>query len=314
MDYKTGKYSQEEDKYIIDNFQDKTVQELADYLGRKHKSVEDRTRKLKLIKANKNTWAQEEVDKLVYYYNKTPEVFNMFPGRSRSSIAYKAHSLGLKKYNRGEFAVNFDYFKQWSPNMAYILGFIAADGNIMVNPKVLNITQSIKDFYILEQIEKELKCNRPIQIQPNNICHLVIRCGEIVDDLIKLGIEPCKSLTMPWFTSIPNEYLRHFVRGYIDGDGCICVYDRKNRGLILEVSILGTREFLEGMSKKISELIGINTIKVFDIKNNKIKRMKYSGNTAVKLLEWIYKDTDFYLVRKKEKFIEYLTQDNNSNT
>lgn len=313
-DIKTGRFSKEEDEYIIDNFNTCTVQEIADHLGRLHKSVEDRTRKLKLVKAEKILWTKEETDRLVEFYNKTPEVFNMFPGRSRSSISYKAHSLGLKKYNRGEFAVDYDYFKTWNPNMAYIFGFIAADGNISIEPKILNITQSIKDYYILNKMKNEFKSKRDIHVQPNKICHLVIRCGEMVDDLIKLGIEPCKSLTMKWFTTIPDAYLNHFIRGYLDGDGCVCTYTRKCRGTVLEVSFLGTRDFLEGMSKEISRMVGIKIIKVFDITNNKIKRMKYSGNTAVKLLNWLYQDNpEMYLIRKRNKFIEYLKQDNSSN-
>lgn len=311
---KTGKYSIEEDDYIINNFRLMTVKQIADNLNRKDKSVQDRMRKLHLIKVNKDKWSIDEINKLTLYYNKTPEVFNMFPNRTRSSIQYKAHALGLKKYNRGNFSVDYNFFKTWTEDMAYMLGFIVADGNISTDPKILNITQSKKDLYILEQFNKLLKCKRPIVIQKNNICHLVIRNGELVDDLIKLGVEPRKSLTMRWFSGIPDEYLRHFVRGYLDGDGCICTYNRKNRGQIIEVSFLGTRDFLEGMSVNISKQINIPIIKVFDVKNTKIKRMKYSYSSALKLLDWLYKDCNLYLLRKYDKYINYLKQDNNSNT
>ncbi len=309
----TGKYSQEEDQYIIEHFHAMTVPEIAAHLNRKFKSVEDRTRKLNLIKAQKQEWTQEEVEKLIFYYNKTPDVFKMFPTRSRSSIAYKAHALGLKKYNRGAFSVDYNFFKTWSEDMAYMLGFIAADGNIMTNPKILNITQSKKDLYILEWFNKLLQCKRPIHIQPNNICHLVIRNGTLVDDLIALGIEPCKSLTMKWFSNVPSEYLNHFIRGYMDGDGCVCCYSRKNRGTIIELSFLGTRNFLEGMVQEISKYVDVPIIKVFDIVDNQIKRTKYSGNSAVKVLRWLYEDAHIYLARKKEKYIEYITQDSGSN-
>ncbi len=309
----TGKYSSEEDKYIIEHFYTMTIPEIAKHLNRKHKSVEDRTRKLNLVKAAKQEWTQEEIEKLIFYYNRTPDVFNMFPNRTRSSIAYKAHALGLKKHNRGEFPVNYDFFKTWTDDMAYMLGFIAADGNIMIDPKVLNITQAKKDIYILERFNELLGCKRPIHVQSNNICHLVIRNGELVNDLISLGIEPCKSLTMKWFKNIPSQYLRHFIRGYMDGDGCVCCYERKNRGTVIEVSFLGTRDFLEGMVKEIFNHIGIPVIKVFDIKDNKIKRAKYCGLSAVKLLKWLYEDANLYLLHKKQKYIEYITQDSSSN-
>ncbi|PFJ83212.1 hypothetical protein COI97_30425, partial [Bacillus cereus] len=43
-----------------------------------------------------------------------------------------------------KYGITEDYFKTWSNNMAYILGFIVADGVIQ------------KESYILENIKKEL--------------------------------------------------------------------------------------------------------------------------------------------------------------
>lgn len=55
-----------------------------------------------------------------------------------------------------------------------------------------------------------------------------------------------KSLTLEF----PNEdifenkeLIKHFIRGYIDGDGCISYCDKDHRHMTLR--ILGTKEFLD---------------------------------------------------------------------
>ena len=53
-------------------------------------------------------------------------------GKSWNAIKIKAHKLNLK---RDRSFANIKYFDKWSTDMAYILGFIAADGCIYSNKK-----------------------------------------------------------------------------------------------------------------------------------------------------------------------------------
>ncbi|MFL8936660.1 LAGLIDADG family homing endonuclease [Rossellomorea oryzaecorticis] len=62
-------------------------------------------------------------------------------------------------WNR-KYTVNEHYFKTWSNNMAYILGFFAADGNISSRTQLVTFSQ--KDKSILEQIRNELGSNQPL--------------------------------------------------------------------------------------------------------------------------------------------------------
>jgi len=57
----------------------------------------------------------------------------------------------LRKYN-----INQDYFKTWSNNMSYILGFWFANGYIY-NGRMFDITLHKKDKYILKKIAEELQ-------------------------------------------------------------------------------------------------------------------------------------------------------------
>ncbi|GAB6252411.1 hypothetical protein BCSAG_37290 [Bacillus cereus] len=74
---------------------------------------------------------------------------------SDSNVPRRAIGSWKRKYDIKE-----NYFKTWSNNMAYILGFIAADGVIQKENQCVSISQ--KESYILEDIKKELNTNQPI--------------------------------------------------------------------------------------------------------------------------------------------------------
>ena len=63
-----------------------------------------------------------------------------------------------------KYDITEDYFKTWSNNMAYILGFIAADGVIQKENQCVSISQ--KESYILEDI-KRTKTNQPLYQNKN---------------------------------------------------------------------------------------------------------------------------------------------------
>ena len=53
--------------------------------------------------------------------------------------------------------INKDFFKIWTPNMAYVLGFIYADGNIIYTKRHTWFwSLQITDIDILEEIKKTI--------------------------------------------------------------------------------------------------------------------------------------------------------------
>ena len=88
----------------------------------------------------------------------------LLPKRSKTAIWAQGERLGLKQNrNYPRLAVNEDYFKKWSSEMAYILGFILADGCIIEGTHkgysgALKFGVHPKDIDILEKIKKQLRC------------------------------------------------------------------------------------------------------------------------------------------------------------
>ncbi|WP_242227271.1 helix-turn-helix domain-containing protein [Bacillus cereus group sp. BfR-BA-01315] len=112
-----------------------------------------------------------------------------------NNVEKRARGSWKRKYN-----LNEDYFKRWSNNMAYILGFFIADGVITKDNQTVSISQ--KESAILEDIKIKLNSNQK-------------------NDLINLhGIMPCKSYDVQ-FPFVPKEYLHHFNRIYLSGKNTI---------------------------------------------------------------------------------------------
>lgn len=102
-----------------------------------------------------------------------PEIIKMYnDGMSTTEIAIVGNVSSrritqiLKKNNvelrpRGhwkrKYQINEDFFKCWSPNMAYILGFFLADGVVSGEAQTVSIAQ--KEFEILDQIRHEMESN-----------------------------------------------------------------------------------------------------------------------------------------------------------
>jgi hypothetical protein len=228
-------------------------------------------------------------------------------------------SIGIKEKRKIKYKynINKDFFKNWTKEMAWCLGFIAADGCILLGPRnggTLSITVSEKDKEILQKINKHMSSNYLIKNIKTNFnthaCRLDITVREIVDDLISIGITPKKSKTLQWPNSIPDELIWHFIRGYYDGDGSIMYgkgYTNKKglSNLQLRTSVLGTENFLLNIKKYFILQNPQYNPKIQDQSKNGFYRLEISGTeSAIRLCNLIYKDSD-QDIRLTRKYLKY---------
>ncbi len=141
--------------------------------------------------------------------------------------------------------------------MAYVLGFFAADGNMIRTKRGGHfISFHITDKIVLQQIRRAMGSNHKIatRIDPRPNCktgyRIQIGSKIFYQDLQDLGFTPKKSKTMTLPRVLPDLF-GHFVRGYFDGDGCIyfkklIVKGRKNKKWIFSSRFTaGSRTFLD---------------------------------------------------------------------
>jgi len=200
--------------------------------------------------------------------------------------------------------------------MAYVLGFIAADGSLIKNKRgayFIDIQSIDKEiiYKIRDVFKSDIKIGeyQPKYENPNKRYRLQIGSKEIFKDLLRLGITPQKSKTIK-LPNIPDKYFSHFLRGYFDGDGSvnICTYKRKDRKKPATVIncgfVSGSKDILEKIKNKLAK---INIIKGGTLYfHDRGYRLWFSINDSWRLYKFMYNTSnDLSLNRKKEIFEKY---------
>eukprot|EP01084_Bolivina_argentea_P015211 28435_1 len=191
---------------------------------------------------------------------------------------------------------NSNFFNTWNPTMAYWLGFLFADGNVYKAATISNIQLGLKciDYGHVAKYKTALQSTYTLALYKTNFgtCRAAhsITNNVLAAKLIQLGCIPRKSLTLEWPKNIPDKYVHHFVRGYVDGDGCI-QFNKHNGGF--HFSILGTSSFITDLQMYIKQNVLSNSRANGGICKSNPWKLIYSGVASpITVLNWMYKDSD----------------------
>lgn len=242
---------------------------------------------------------------------------NNIPIRIRSEVKKLSDKVNQNpNLNGRQFQVNSDYFKTWSYNMAYILGYIATDGNVSQD-RVLKLALQKQDRPLLEKIKDEIEFtgniyNKEIHLKSTDkdyeSSYMNIYDREICSDLKKLNIISNKSLVLGRFDFIPDEYEMNFLLGVFDGDGSVGqnLGDKCKNSIQIRLRYFSASlEFIEYI-KDTMEKHGFSEVKIREEKRkNDFYSLCYSTKDSIKFYEDAYSNGTIWLDRKKEKF-EYL--------
>lgn len=213
---------------------------------------------------------------------------------------------------------NRQYFHDIStPNQAYWLGFIFADGWIHADYKngsyELGIELQLSDKQNLEKFNTELGGACEIKtahfegvIYTNKVTSITdkaifrIFSKEMIEDLIHHNILTNKT-RKPDFPKFDNYY-DDFVRGYFDGDGCIYI---NRRGKIQAHITSCQRQVLDYISQYFKDKYGVKSAVYSE--NESKHRIYFNGKFAEQFLDIIYinSNADNRLDRKFDKYRSY---------
>lgn len=246
-------------------------------------------------------WTESETQYLKdnYESGSTSEISHKL-SRPLHAIHMKANSLGLKRNKDAIFleqsrartkCSNHDYFKTWSPNMAYVLGMWFADGTVSGNSNVISLSLHKRDKDIIESIKNELKFNGKL-IKDKNNYKMSIGSSSLHDDLISLGCIPNKSYICSMPIGIPKELVSHFIRGNFDGDGCVTTIRSPGRTYMM-VNFLGTESFVSWLRDNIPFCHSSITHRA-----GPCWQISFFNSEAEKLIDWMYVDANLYMQRK----------------
>ncbi len=250
----------------------------------------------------KKRWTSPDIKFLIKNSSMKDEDIAQILNRSTNSIRNKRIRLGINKKFSTIYSVNSDFFKYWNNQMAYILGYIFADGSIRIRKSGMELSIKSKDYEILEAMNIKMKSTYLISRESTEtglIFRLSIYKSGVVKDLIKLGVLPRKSLIMT-FPNIPKKYLFHFIRGYFDGDGHVRIIRNS-----LEISFTsGSKSFLEELKCKL-EGLGIKS-SIWSPSQYSFYVLRISSENREYFVKNLYNNNaKLYLQRKKVVFDEF---------
>lgn len=230
---------------------------------------------------------------------------------------FKKYGLPIRnnREKNKKYSCDIDYFSNIdTPEKAYWLGFIFADGFIGKNnsSERFGISLSKVDEEHLYKFKNAINSTHPIRTYKVSngykvgvdYCRIIIAEKKIVDDLIKQGCVYHKTdiLEPP---NIPKILRRHWIRGYMDGDGSIIVHNTKH-GDAYSIGFTGTDDVLNWiMDELIDDKILNRRYPITKRRKGQIvSNISFGGNYLVKnYLDYIYKDASVYLQRKYDRYV-----------
>ena len=308
------KINEEETKEIISRYKNgETKEQISKALHRKVDTIRKilKANGIENIKRTFRTWSDEEVIDL---YNKGISLTQIQreTGINRNSVAKVLKEHGIEVINRQNQTKFNEYVFDVidTEEKAYWLGFIFADGNISSPNKKGKAIYTFEISLQLSDTNHLYKFNKFMEHQKNNVktdsfrCRWSVTNKHLWETLNSYGCTPRKSLTLefPKLEIFKDKSLiRHFIRGYFDGDGCISHNDQEQE--IPCINVLGTNEMLSTIQNYI--LMDNNPFYLNNPKNKTTLVISRSTSKAVMFMYALYYKSNIYLDRKYQKFLQY---------
>lgn len=209
-----------------------------------------------------------------------------------------------------------DFFKSIeSEEQAYYLGLLYADGWLDSKRSQIAISLHENDVDILKKFNSLIFEDKPLYYykpkgNKGGQYRFTITNKKMYNDSLNLGLMPNKTFKLKFPNFISDEYMRHFIRGYFDGDGCIGNYKRLKKDnkyrYVSTFSVIGTYDLLDGISTYLYNIANINK-PIIKVKHKDrpqlVYFLSYSSKKDVLLIrDILYNDANYFLKRKFDKF------------
>jgi hypothetical protein len=203
----------------------------------------------------KSKFTKEQVEYIKEYYPFWgPAIVADKLGLSNRDITSKANRLKLKRLNRdiylpdNQYKVNYSQFLDIkTPEVAYFLGLLWADGHLNKHAKRISI--GMKDEDISEIFESlgslgEFGSNSKIQKGRTNVMTTKYTNNIYIHNFLKENDYFVKSKASPTkiLSKIPKHLHNYFWRGMSDGDGCFYFKKIKSNSYVRQYFLCGSFE------------------------------------------------------------------------
>lgn len=209
--------------------------------------------------------------------------------------------------------INSHFFSRMDTGeKAYILGFICADGHVShtKSDHSLAIELAKQDREVIEYIRFALGYTGKIKITTKKktpgkqYVRLRMHDIQVVKDLLRMGLHCRKTYGFDFVQLFSDQYIPDFIRGFLDGDGCVSVGYHHGHLRAIVTFVVGAR-FDLCLSSMLTK-IGVKHSLRDDEKCPTIKKITVEDRTHIIKLCRILYNGGFCLKRKYEKYKEFL--------
>lgn len=226
---------------------------------------------------------------------------------------YVRQKLG-KNADQRKFRCNDNFFDVIDSEIkAYLLGVLYADGYISSDGRI-GILLNIKDEELVKLIQQFIAPNSKIKytnyqnFKRDSQVKLRFKSKRLYKRLQDFGFTTDKTHThCNILDKIPQEYKRHFIRGYTDGDGSVR-FD--NQGTWYKVGIC----WCNGVPEILNEIQSyFNKCNGYLHNRDTYYTLSYEKQSDIKLIcKELYEDCTYYLKRKYSNAISSINYCNNT--
>lgn len=205
-----------------------------------------------------------------------------------------------------------DVFEQLDEYACYWGGFLAADGNVD-SKKRIRLMLNYDDISHLEKFKELLGSTHTISSNTNqyNRCSFEFTHKKMCEDLeLNFNIVPNKTDKLKFPHHLTKEQLRHYIRGYFDGDGSVCEsFSNKNSitATLYTSFASGCKEFTDDLFNFLQQTLNLGGNNQEYVNKS---QLKFNTNDSIVLLTWMYEDCSVYLDRKYAKYLSIVLGNN----
>ena len=222
-------------------------------------------------------------------------------------IRTKEENSILFNENR-KYKVNDNYFSVLTPDSAWLIGFLAADGYLPKNKNTIIIDLQRKDKEILDKIKIAIGFTGEVKEYLDHgyeKASLSFASRQMRIDLEKYGVVNNKTDKVFFPKELmPKELLIHFLRGYWDGDGSI--YEPSDAHKISMNLISINKTFIEDVNAFLEQVYNIPAVTIHERRDFNSTRplycITYRTTSSFQLGSLFYNNDYLGLKRKKDKY------------
>ena len=225
--------------------------------------------------------------------------------RLRQELGFQGRE---RKVKTRKYTIDESFFEKIdTQEKTYVMGWFYSDGSNYLPRYTAKIDVAADSVDILVKIKEVMGSNARIVAMKNSansyageraqtLYRLAIFNKTVSLQIAALGISGNMTYTRTWPEWLNEDLEPHFIRGLIDGDGCISISKKKGFG----ISYWGTVMMCDGLSKVLTK-IGVEHRHKTDKKGHHYIRITKQAE-CLKFADYIYNDSTIYLARKFENY------------